>query len=52
MFPVSVEVAVYNMVQAEVERLEMDDVDAVDVEDVQDDVGMDDTFACAVRVVE
>lgn len=47
-----VEVAVCSTVQAEVERPEMDDVDAVYVEGVRDDVEMDDTFACAVRVVE
>lgn len=43
---------VCNTVQAEVERPEMDDVDVVGVEGAQGDVGMDDTFACVVRVVE
>jgi len=47
-----VEVAVYNTVQVGVEGLEMDDVDVVYAEDVPDDVEMDGTFACAVRVVE
>lgn len=48
----SVEVAGYSTVQAGVEQPEMDDVDAVYVEDDQDDVEMDDTFAYAVRVAE
>lgn len=51
-FLVSVEAVACNTVQVEVGRPEMDDVDAVDVEDGQDDAETDDTFACAAQAVE
>lgn len=47
-----VEVAACNTAQVEVEEPEMDDVDEVDAEGAPDDVEMDDTFACVVRVVK
>lgn len=44
------EAAACNTVQVEVERPEMDDVGAVDVEGVRDDAETDDTLACAQAV--
>lgn len=51
-FLASVEVAARNTVQVEVGQPEMDDVDAVDVEGVQDDAETDGTFAYAVQAVK